>query len=197
MTLEEYLPIVSDAMSFIAAAAESIEEIDEIFSVTDLTVLLNKVCMPIAGEFEVRRSPADRCQIVYVPYDLNKVVSDEEYLLSDFIETRDILEGCLWINEKVLITFIDRRLHAFAIIVYFYLGYLMIRDDTFAISHHISFEKILKGCDALPEMSYMKHRTTLLRALADLQDAGLIKWNAKARTFEILHITPYAPNQRV
>ena len=195
--MEEYLPIVSDAMSFIAAAAENIEEIDEIFSVTDLSDLLNQMCVLMAGEFKVRRSPSDRCQIVYVPYDLDKVVPDEEYLLSDFIETHDILESCLWVSEKVLITFIDQRLHGLAIIVYFYLGSLMTCDDTFAISHHISFEKILKGCDTLPKISDMKHRTTLLRALADLQDAGLIKWNAKARAFEILHITPYDPNQRV
>ncbi len=43
----------------------------------------------------------------------------------------------------------------------------------------------------------VKHRTTLMRAIADLQDAGLIKWNAKTRTFEWLHITPYDPNQKV
>ena len=36
-----------------------------------------------------------------------------------------------------------------------------------------------------------------MRALADLQDAGLIKWNPKTTTFELLHITPYDPNQKV
>ena len=61
-------------------------------------------------------------------------------------------------------------------------------DETFGVSHNIPFRKILEACD---ELSYMKHRTTLMRALADLQDAGLIKWNAETRTFELLHITPY------
>ena len=70
-------------------------------------------------------------------------------------------------------------------------------DETFGVSHNISFEKILEASDELSEMYCMQHRTTLMRALADLQDAGLIKWNAETRTFELLHITPYDPNQKV
>ena len=36
-----------------------------------------------------------------------------------------------------------------------------------------------------------------MRAIADLQDARLMKWNETGGTFELLHITPYDPNQSV
>ena len=36
-----------------------------------------------------------------------------------------------------------------------------------------------------------------MRAIADLQDAGLIKWNEEAGTFELLYITAYDPKQKV
>ena len=52
-------------MSLIAKAAENVDEIDETFSVTDLTVLLNKICMPMAGEFEI---------LHITPYDPNQTV---------------------------------------------------------------------------------------------------------------------------
>ena len=33
---------------------------------------------------------------------------------------------------------------------------------------------------------YLKHRTTLMRALAQLQDIGLIRWNTETGTFEAI-----------
>ena len=73
----------------------------------------------------------------------------------------------------------------------------MTQDDTFGISHNITFEQIVESCEEFPEEWRVKYPTTLMRALADLEDAGLIKWNAKLCTFEILHITPYDPNEKV
>ena len=197
LTLKEYVPIASDAMSLIADAAESIDEIDETFSIADLVVLLNKICVHMAGEFEIRRTPSCYCQIVYKRYVINEAEFDEKYLLSNFIVTHDESGNRLWVSEKIFIAFIDRKLYGFAFMLYLYLGYLMICDETFAVSHNISFEKILEACDKLPEMSYMQHRTTSMRALADLENAGLIRWNAETRTFELLHITRYDPAQKV
>lgn len=51
----------------------------------------------------------------------------------------------------------------------------MTRDASFSVSHNISFENIVESCDAFPEGCRVKYRTTLMRALADLQDVGLIK----------------------
>lgn len=73
----------------------------------------------------------------------------------------------------------------------------MTQDHTFGITHKISFQQIIESCDELPEDLRLKHQTTLMRVLADLEDAELVKWNAKLRTFEVLHITPYDPNQKV
>lgn len=186
LTLGRYLPIASDTMSLIAEAAESVDEINETFSIADLAILLNKICVHMEGEFEVRRTSSGYYQIVYVPYVFNEVGFDEDYLLSNFTETHNASENRLWVNEKVLIAFIDQKLHGIHSAVYFYLGYLMTRDETFAISHNISFERILEGCDAFPKGFRVRHWTTLLRALADLEDAGLIKWKGKTQTFEIL-----------
>jgi hypothetical protein len=91
----------------------------------------------------------------------------------------------------------DRNLHGIAAAVYFYLGYLMTDNEAFAVSHNISFEDILESCCNFPEDLRLRHQTVLMRALADLEDAGLIKWNAKSGTFQLLHITPYDPNQKV
>ncbi len=196
-TLEAYLPIASRTMSLIADAAKGVNEIDETFSVTDISALLNKMTEHMAGEFEIRRTPSHYCQIVYEPYAFNEAEFDKEYIDTGFVDTQDDGQNCLWVNEKVLIAFIDRKLYGVAFMLYFYLGYLMTRDEAFAVSHNISFEKIVESCDEFPEGWRVKHRTTLMRAIADLQDAGLIKWNAKTRTFEWLHITPYDPNQKV
>ena len=197
LTLEQYLPIASHTMSLIAEAAESIDEIEETFSITNLVVLLNELCVHMAGEFEVCRTHPPYCQITYKPFEFNEAEADQDYLLSDFREGHNASETRLWISNEVVMAFIDRKLHGTATVVYFYLGYLMTQDHTFGMSQNISFERILESCDALPEISHMKYRTTLLRALADLEDSGLIRWNVNRGTFEWLHITPYDPNQRV
>ena len=197
LTLKQYLPIASDTMSLIAAAVEGVEEIDETFSATDLSVLLNKICGHMRGEFEVNQMPSDYCQIVYKPYLVNEVEFDEGYIVSDFVDTLDRGQDTLWINEKVVIEFINRRLYGVAFMLYFYLGHLMTQDAAFGLSHNISFKKILESCDVFPEDWRVKHPTTLMRALADLQDAGLIRWNVEGGTFEILYITPYDPAQKV
>ena len=198
LTLEAYIHVASDMMSLITEAAEGINEIGETYSVADLSDLLNKVSTHMSGKFEIRRNPSCYCQIVYEPYVSNESGFDEEhYRYSNSTDPHDDWESCLWISEKVLLAFIDRKLYGIAFMLYFYLGYLMARDESFAVSHNISFEKLVKSCDAFPEGWRVKHRTTLMRAIEDLQDAGLIKWNAKASTFELLHITPYDPKQKV
>ena len=197
LTLEQFLPIASDTMSLIAEAVEGVEEIDETFSVTDLSVLLNKICVHMKGEFEVNQTPSDYCQIVYKPYLVNEVEFDEEYIVSDFVDTLDRGQDTLWINEKVVMAFINRSLYGVAFMLYFYLGHLMTQDAAFGLSHNISFKQILESCSQFPEDWRVKHPTTLMRALADLQNAGLIRWNVVKGTFEILYITPYDPAQRV
>ena len=73
----------------------------------------------------------------------------------------------------------------------------MTQDDVFGISHNISFLQFREYCAEFPEDWRVNHQTILMRALADLQEAGLIQWNAKSRTFEMLHMTPYDPNKKV
>lgn len=197
LALEQYISIASRTMALIAEAAEGVAEIDKTFSVTDFSDPLNKICVPIVGEFEMRQAPSNYYRIVYVPDSSNEAALDEAHLLSNFLKTHDVSESCLWVNKKVLFAFTDRKLHGFAAALYFYLGHLMTRDETFAISRNISFEKILENWDTFPEGFCVKHRTTVMRALADLQDAGLIKWNTRSGTFELLHITPYDPNEKV
>ena len=198
LTLEEYGPIVSRTMLLIAKAAEGVDEIDKTFSVTDLSALLNKAIMSMSGEFEIRRTLSHYYQIIYEPYPFNEAEFDEEYYINKgFVDTHDDGQNCLWVSEKVLFAFIDRKFYGVAFMLYFYLGYLMTQDEAFAVSHNISFEKIVESCDRFPEGWRVKHRTTLMRAIADLQEAGLIKWHAKTGTFELLHITPYDPNQKV
>ena len=197
LTLQAYIPIASQTMSLIAEAAEGVAEIEETFSITDLSVLLNKVCAYIPGEFEIRRTPSNYCQIVYESYAFDEGEFEEMYTDIGFVDMHDTRQDCLWINEKVFIAFIDRKLYGLAFMLYFYLGHLMTRDASFSVSHNISFEKIVESCDMFPESCRVKYRTTLMRALSDLQDAGLVKWNAKGGTFEMLHITPYDPTQKV
>ena len=198
LTLETYTSIASDIMSSIGKAAEDINEIDEIFSVADLSYLLNKMSVHMPGEFEVHRTPSHYCQIVYKPYTPDESEFDEEQAIqSSFSDTHGDPSSCLWINERVFRAFVDRKFYGIAFALYFYLGYLMTRDESFAVSHKISFEEIVESCDAFLEGHLVKHPTTLMRALADLQDAGFIKWHAKPRTFELLYITPYDPLQKV
>ena len=198
LTLEAYIHVASDMMSLIAEAAEGINEIDETFSVADLSDLLNKVSTHMSGEFEIRRTPSCYCQIVYEPYVSNESgFGEEHYRYSNSTDPHDEWENCLWVSEKVLLAFIDRKFYGVAFMLYFYLGYLMIHDEAFAVSHNITFEKIVEYCDEFPQSLRVKHPTTVMRAIADLQDAGLVKWNAKTGTFELLHITPYDPNQKV
>ena len=197
LTLKTYAPIASQTMSLIAEAADGIDEIDETFSVVDLSVLLNKMCANMSGEFEVHQAPSQYYQIVYKPDVWNQGEFEAEYTLRDFVGSDDVEQNRLWVSEKALIAFIDRKLYGIATRIYFYLGHLMTRDETFAISQNISLEKILKSCDAFRKDWRVKHRTTVMRALADLQDAGLIKWNAKSGTFTLLHITPSDPTEEV
>ena len=197
LDLEEYVPIASQTVSLIADAAENINEIRGIFSIDDLLILLNKVCVHMAGEFENRRCPSRYYQIIYKPCIFNAAAFEEEYIPSDLVETVDKRQNCLWMSAKVITIFIDRKLYGVATLIYFYLGYLMTQDETFGLSHNISFEKILESCDQLPKDFPVKHPTTVMRALADLQDAGLIKWHSETGIFELLHITPYDPNEKV
>ena len=197
LRLEEYAPIASQTVSLIADAAESISEINRTFSIDNLFILLNKVCVHMPGEFEIRRFRSCYYQIIYNPYIFDASAFEETDMLTDFVETDDKGQNRIWINEKVVFAFIDRKLYGVATMIYFYLGYLMTQDETFGLSHNISFEKILESCDQLPKDFPVKHPTTLMRALADLQDAELIKWNSETGTFELLHITPYDPNEKV
>lgn len=197
LKLEEYAPIASQTLSLIADASESINEIREVFSKDDLFILLNKVCIHMPGEFEIHQFPSHYYQIIYKPYIFNAAEFEQTYMLSDFIETDDQGQNRLWISEKVVIAFIDRKLYGVATLIYFYLGYLMTQDERFGLSRNISFEEIVESCDQLPTDFPLKHPTTLMRALADLQDAGLIKWNSETGTFELLHVTAYDPNEKV
>lgn len=159
--------------------------------------MLRSVNAHVPGEFKVRQTSSDYCQIVYKPYVVNELGFGEGCIISDFVDTHDRGQNVLWINEKAVITFINRNLYSIALMLYFYLGHLMIQDAAFGLSHNISFKQILESCAEFPEDWPLKHPTTLMCALADLQDAGLIKWNASVRTFEIFHITLDDPNQRV
>ena len=197
LTLSEYIPIAYRTMSLITEVATGVGEIDKTFSVADLVNLLNKVCVHMSGEFEIHRTPSDYCQIAYKPYLVNESGFDEGYIVRDFVGTPDRVQDTLWVNEKVVMAFMDGSLYGVAFMLYFYLGYLMTQDTAFGLSHNISFKQILKSCAEFSEDWYLKHPTTLMRALADIQDAGLIRWNLKSRTFELLHITPYDPNPKV
>ena len=197
LTLEQFLPIASQTMSLIAGAAENVNEINETFPIADLTGLLNKICVHMRGEFEVHRTPSDYYQIVYNPHCVEEAEFDEGDIVSNFVDPFDHLQDTLWINEQVVKVFINRNLYGVAFMLYFYLGYLMTQDIAFGLSHNISFEKILESCDVFPEGFRVKYPTTLMRALADLQDAGLVRWNVRGGTFEVLHITPYDPNEKV
>lgn len=205
LTMEEYLTVASRATSLIAEAAKDLNEINETFSVSDLIALFNKASMHMSGEFEIHRTPSCYCQIVYKPYEpptLYEPEFDKEsefyenYIPTDLGDTPHDGQNCLWVSERVLSAFMNRELYGVAFMLYFYLGYLMRLDDAFALSHNISFEKLVESCNEFPEAWRVKHRTTLMRAIADLQEVGFIKWKKKTGTFEVLHITPYDPVQK-
>ena len=193
LTLREYIPIAYRVMSLITEVATGVDKIDETFSVADLVILLNKVCAPMSGEFEIHRTPSDYCQIAYKPYLVNESGFDEEYRVSGIVDVPDRVQNTLWINEKAVIAFMNKSLYGVAFMLYVYLGYLMTQDTAFGLSHNISFKQILESCVEFSEDWHLKYPTTLMRALADLQDAGLIRWNVKGSTFELLYITPYDP----
>ena len=152
----------------------------------------------MSGKFEIRQMPSGYCQIAYKPYVPDESEFDEGHFIpSGFVDPLADPLNCLWISEKVFSAFVDRKLYGIAFILYFYLGSLMMRGERFAVSHNISFAELVERCDAFPVGHLVRHRTTLMRAIADLQDAGLIKWRAEAGTFELLHITPYDPIQKV
>ena len=197
LTLSEYTPIAYRTMSLIAEAATGVDEIDEAFSVADLVILLNKICVHRSGEFEIHRTPSDYCHITYKPYLVNEAEFDEGYRVSDLVDVPDHVQDALWVNEKVAIAFMDGSLYGVAFMLYFYLGYLMTQDPAFGLSHNISFKQILESCAEFSEDWHLKHPTTLMRALADLQDAELIRWNVQGGTFELLYITPYDPISKV
>ena len=119
LTLNEYVSIASRTISLIAEAAESVDEIGENLSIADLVALFNKVCLHMAGEFEIHQTPSDYCQIVYRPYVVNDAEFDEGYIVSDFVDTQDPGQPILWINEKVAMAFIDRNLYGVAFMLYF------------------------------------------------------------------------------
>lgn len=56
LTLKTFASVASDIISLIGKAAEGINEIDEIFSVAELSYLLNKMSVHMPGEFEVHIS---------------------------------------------------------------------------------------------------------------------------------------------
>ena len=198
LTLETYASLASDIMLLIGKAAEGIDEIDETFSIADLSDLLNKMSVHISGESESPPTPSRGCQVVCGPHVPDESEFDAEHRVpSGFSDGNDDPAICLWISGKVFRAFVDRELYGVAFALYFYLGYLMTRSERFAVSHNISFEEIVKNCDAVSHGHLAKHRTTLMRAIADLQDAGLIRWHAEKATFELLHITPYDPFQTV
>ena len=199
LPLKAYIPIASRTVSLIAEAAESINEIGETFSVVDLSTLLNKVCAQMPGDFEIRRTFSQHYQIAYESRTFNEAAFEAEDESVGSIEkhnNKQSEQNRFLLDEKVLFAFINQKFYGPACALYFYLGYLMTRDNVFAVSRNISFKQIVERCDELSE-GFSKHQTTLMRALADLQDMELIKWHPNAGTFEVLHITPYDPTQRV
>lgn len=131
LTLKEYAPIASQTLLLIAEVAEGVPEIKEVFSISNLSALLNKICASIPGEFEVHQTPSDYCQIIYKPYVYDESEFGEVNIDRGLVDQQDHWQDCLWINEKVLVAFIDRKLYGVAFMLYFYLGNLMIRDASF------------------------------------------------------------------
>lgn len=197
LILKAYIPIASQTMSLIAEAAESVDEIDETFSVVDLSTLFNKVCAQMPGGFEIRPTFSQHCQIVYKPRVFDEATFEAKDMSVGSAEMHDDKQNGqnrFWLDAKVLFAFINQKFYGPACSLYFYLGHLMTRDNVFAVSCNISFKQIVEKCDELSE-GFSKYQTTLMRALADLQDMELIKWHPEVGTFEVLHITPYDPNQ--
>ena len=197
-TLEEYVPIASQMMSLIAAASENVQEINEIFSISDLLDVLNAISERMSGEFDIRSTHSEHYQIVYEPYPFEASEFDDEYIfVNKPIEEPEDKESSVWMSEKILEAFKDQQLNGFAFILYLHLGFTMNNDAAFGVSQHIKFQEIVESCREYAETSNARFQTTLMRALADLEDVGLVKWHAKAHTFQLLHITSYDPTQKV
>ena len=196
LTLAQYIRIAEQILSLIADFAEEVNEVFETLSVADLSVLLHRITTHMSGEFEIQPTPSRYCLVVYKSAVLNEAGLDDASVVPDFSDPLNQEQNTLWMSEKVLTAFINRQLYGVAFELYFSLGVLMTRDDAFAVSQQISFARILEIYDVLRADFCLTYPTTLMRALADLQDAGLLQWKAKSRTFELLHITPYDPQKK-
>lgn len=196
LTLAQYLRIAEEVMSLIADFSEEVNEVFETLSVADLSVLLHRITTHMSGGFEIQPTPSQYCLVIYKSDDLNEAGLDNAFVVPDFSDPLNQRQNTLWMSEKVLTAFINRKLYGVAFELYFSLAVLMTRDAAFAVSQDISFLKILEISDVLRADFCLKYPTTLMRAIADLQDAGLLRWKAKSRTFELLHITPYDPQKK-
>lgn len=200
-TLEEYIPLASHILTFIASAAESVDEIKETFTTSDLRALLSDMSEDIEGEFKFHQTDSGHYQVVYEPYDdIDAEDFGSEDVLPHHIEPPDGNRSnvFVWFNsEKLLDALRSPRFGGVTLRLYFHLGFVMHEDMSFAVSHHIKFEKIIEICREEGKVLGEQHQTTLMRAIADLEDAGLIKWNSEASAFELLHITSYDPTQTV
>ena len=197
-TLEEYIPFASRIMTLIAAASEDIDEINQTFIISDLRRVLRNMSDNLEGEFEFRETDSGHYQVVYEPYgDIDEEDFDGEYVLAHPVEPLDDKKGFVWYNsEKILEALREPKFSGLTLLFYLHLGFFMHSDRFFAVSHHIKFEKIIESCREEGKVFSGQHRTTLMRAIADLEDVGLVKWDSEA-AFELLHITPYDPTQTV
>ena len=182
-TLEEYIPLASHILTLIASAAESVDEIKETFTTSDLRALLSDMSEDIEGEFKFRQTDSGHYQVVYEPYDdIDAEDFGREYILPHFVEppdgNRSDKKNFVWLNsEKILDALKKPRFGRLTLLLYFHLGFVMHEDMSFAVSHHIKFEKIIEICREEGKVFGEQHQTTLMRAMADLEDAGLMKWN--------------------
>ena len=197
-TLPEYVPLASHVMSLIAAVADGVDEINETFSISDLRRVLDNMSERMEGEFEFLETDSEHYQVTYEPYDdIDEADFDGEYMLVRPVEGLDDKKNNVWVSGKILEAFREGKFNGIAIALYFQLGFTMHSDEAIAVSHHIEFEKILESCKEHTEYFNAQHRTAIMRAMANLEDAGLVEWNSKARAFKILHITPYDPTRKV
>ena len=198
-TLAEYIPFASHIMTLIAAAAEGIDEINQTFIISDLRQVLRNMSDNLEGEFEFRETDSGHYQVVYEPYDdIDEEDFDGEYVLTYPVEPLDDKKGLVWCNsEKILEALREPKFGGLTFLLYLHLGFVMHSDEYFAVSHNIKFEKIIESCREEGKAFSGQHQTTLMRAIADLEDVGLVKWNSETSTFELLHVTPYDPTQKV
>ena len=199
LTLEEYIPVASDLLIRIAAAAEGVDEIREIFTLSELRRVLTDMSDGLDGEFEFRETGSGRYQVIYAPYEaIDETEFEDAYEVPAPVEPLYGNQKFIWLNmEKVLAAFRDPKFSRSSRLFYFHLGSLMHSDASFAVSHHIKFEKIVESCREQKEIFSGHHQTTVMRAMANLEDVGLAKWNPETRAFEVLHITPYDPKRTI